>query len=158
MHNMKRIYIDMDGVLADFISAYNRDLLIEPRQPYPQSKYGFFATLEPIEGAVAALKELQKSFDVWILTRPSIQNLHCYSEKAFWLRQYFGEELLYKTVICPDKSIVKGDYLIDDQTEFGQTEFEGKLVLFGSAEFPDWKSVLTFFETQKKSSVTRALS
>lgn len=142
---MKRIYVDMDGVLCDFYTAFRRDLKKDPNQPFPQSKYGFFADLEPIEDAIESFKKLQEDFDVWILTRPSVPNLQCYTEKAYWLKKYFGEELLYKTVLAPNKSIVKGDFLIDDQTDFGQTEFEGKLILFGSKDFPNWKAVMQYF-------------
>ena len=34
-----------------------------------------------------------------------------------------------------------GDYLIDDRTKNGAGEFNGELVLFGSENYPNWKSV-----------------
>lgn len=141
---MKRIYVDMDGVLADFYNKFRQELLENPRQPYPQSRYGFFKELEPIPDAIASFKLLQQHYDVWILTRPSIPNLGCYSDKAYWLKKHFGEELLHKTIMSPDKSLVKGDYLIDDQLEYGQTEFEGELIHFGNDAFPNWKAVIDY--------------
>lgn len=141
---MKRIFVDMDGVLCDYEGAYHRDIAKNPRQVFPQSRFGFFTELEPLSGAIEGFKELQKTYDVWICTRPSVQNLTSYSEKAYWLRKYFGDEILQKTVMTSNKSIVKGDYLIDDQTDWGQTEFEGELLLFGSEKFPDWAHVMEY--------------
>jgi len=40
-----------------------------------------------------------------------------------------------------------GHYLIDDYTEGkGQENFEGQLLQFGSAEYPDWQSIQRYFE------------
>jgi 5'(3')-deoxyribonucleotidase len=135
----------MDGVLCDFKSAYETDLKNNPRQIYPQSQYGFFLNLKPIVDAINSVNILKKNFDVWILTRPSVHNISCYSEKALWIKNYLGFEMQEKTIICTNKSLLKGDFLIDDQIEHGQSEFEGQLIRFGTEEFPDWKSVLNFF-------------
>jgi 5'-nucleotidase len=138
---MKRIYIDMDGVLAKFLKRQLEVKRKFPNLQYPQSQYGFFSRLEPIENAIESVIELNKHYDVWFLTRPSFNNIHCYSEKAEWILNYFGFDLLQKLIICGDKSLVKGDYLIDDSTIHGQTEFEGELILFGSDKFKDWIEV-----------------
>jgi 5'-nucleotidase len=50
-----------------------------------------------------------------------------------------------RTILCTDKSLLKGDYLIDDQTNHGQKDFEGELIHFATKEFPNWNSVLNFF-------------
>jgi 5'(3')-deoxyribonucleotidase len=48
-----------------------------------------------------------------------------------------------KLIISPNKGLLKGDILIDDIVEGkGQEHFEGELIHFGSAKFPDWESVL----------------
>lgn len=142
---LKRVYIDMDGVLCDFEGAFKREKSLNPNQPFPQSQYGFFLNLKPITGAIEAVNKLKKDFEVWILTRPSVHNIHCYSEKAFWIRQHLGFDLQERTILCTDKSLLKGDFLIDDQTNHGQDEFEGELILFGSKKFPNWNHVLKFF-------------
>lgn len=147
---MKRIYVDMDGVLVDFNSAFKRDIALNPKQVFPQSRVGFFSELQPLEGAIESFKMLQKDFDMWICTRPSIQNLNSYTEKAYWLRQNLGEKILEKTVMICNKSLIIGDYLIDDQTEFGQTEFKGQLIRFGSVEFPNWKHVTKYLYERAK--------
>lgn len=46
---MKTIYIDMDGVLCDFYNAAREEIMKNPKQPFPQSKWGFFLKLKPIK-------------------------------------------------------------------------------------------------------------
>ena len=54
-------------------------------------------------------------FDMWFLTAPSIKNPMSYAEKRVWIEtNSFPPERL---IICPDKSLLKGDYLIDDNKE-----------------------------------------
>ena len=134
----------MDGVLADFITPFQKEIEKNPKQPYPHSQYGFFMNLEPIKDSIEYFKKLEEHFDMWILTRPSVQNPLCYTEKALWVKEKLGIDIQYKTIMCCDKSLLKGDFLIDDTLEYGQTEFEGELIHFGSEKFPDWKTVFNY--------------
>ena len=52
----KIIYVDMDGGLCDFKGAHQKAQLEHPKIAYPQSQYGFFRNLEPIEGGVEIVK------------------------------------------------------------------------------------------------------
>ncbi len=137
----KIVYVDMDDTICDFITPFKTG---ELKLKYPQSKIGFFLDLEPIEGAIEGVKTLQTKYDVWILTRPSIKNTHCYTEKAEWIKKYLGEDMLNKMILCPDKSLVKGDFLIDDDNRHGQTEFEGEHLHFSKSNFPDWSTVINY--------------
>lgn len=136
----------MDGVLCDFVSAYNRDKKEFPEQEYPQSQIGFFLNLKPIEGAIESFKELEKHFNVWILTRPSVQNPLCYTEKALWIKNHLGIDVQRRTIMATDKSLLKGDYLIDDDTKHGQTEFEGDHIHFGNTPFENWEKVVKYLK------------
>lgn len=50
-----------------------------------------------------------------------------------------GFEADHRLIIAPDKSILRGDYLVDDQTEGrGQERLAGTLFHFGSAHWPNW--------------------
>jgi 5'-nucleotidase len=139
---MKKVYVDMDDTLCDFIGPFRRG---EVSIKYPQSKVGFFLDLEPLEGAIDAMKTLQTKYKVYILTRPSIKNTHCYTEKAEWIKKYLGEEMLERMILCPDKSLVKGDFLIDDDNKHGQNEFEGEHIHFGKDEkFKNWSQVIQY--------------
>jgi 5'-nucleotidase len=145
MEKMKKliVYVDMDGVLCNFYSAAKSALIENPDQKYPQSKWGFFLKLKEIPGAIEGFNKLKEKYDVWILTRPSFQNVNCYTEKAQWIWDHLGYDVLKKTIMSPDKSLLKGDYLIDDQLNAGQAEFEGVLLRFGT-DFPDWDSITDF--------------
>jgi 5'(3')-deoxyribonucleotidase len=139
-----RIYVDMDGVLCDFKQGVRLAQLKNRDQPFPQSRWGFFLELQPIAGAIEAYQKLEDKYDVWILTRPSFKNINCYSEKAKWVQDHLGDRVLAKTILIPDKSLVKGDYLIDDQGGFGQETFEGEWIHFGTSKFPNWQSVIDY--------------
>jgi 5'(3')-deoxyribonucleotidase len=47
-------------------------------------------------------------------------------------------------VLCGDKSLLKGEYLIDDTNTAGQSDFEGEWIHFGSDKFPNWDSVVEY--------------
>ncbi|MFA6403100.1 MAG: hypothetical protein WCX31_15975 [Salinivirgaceae bacterium] len=143
------IYIDMDDVLCDYRTGYENAINKNPKIVFPQSQYGFFRNLLPIEGAIDAIKHLssQVHFEIYILTAPSILNPLCYTEKRLWVEDYFGLEMVNRLIITPNKGLNKGDYLIDDyDSENGQENFEGILLKFGSKEFPNWPVVLNYFK------------
>ena len=142
----------MDGVQVNFRKGVADNILAasnEAENKYPQSRQGFFVLLEPMPGAIESVKALQEIYDVWILTRPSFYNLHCYTEKAIWVKHHLGYEMQKKLILCGDKSLVKGDFLIDDMTMDGQDRFDGELVLFGSDKYPDWKAVMKYMSMPK---------
>lgn len=135
----------MDGVLCDYYTAY-MDQLSETN-PFPQSRIDFFRNLDPITGSIKAYNTLCKYYDVWILTRPSVKNPLCYTEKRIWVENHLGEEACEKLIICTDKSLLKGDYLIDDmpRDNVGNVlNFEGEFIHFNTEKFPNWFSVLEY--------------
>lgn len=137
--------IDMDGVLCEYLEAHERDIRLNPRQQFPQSQFGFYLNLKPIEGGILAIERLQEIYDVWILTKPSYRNVNSYTEKALWVQNHLGSKMVEKLILSPDKSLVKGDYLIDDMDNAGQLEFEGELLKFGEGkEYPTWESILNY--------------
>lgn len=135
----------MDGVLCNFAKAFNEERLRDSSQPYPQSQFGFWMDLEPIEGAIEAFVALSRVFDVWILTKPSFDNLNSFSEKAYWVNKYFGSDVLRKLIMSRDKSLLIGDYLVDDTTLANQLAFKGTFIHFGQEGFENWQKVLQYF-------------
>lgn len=147
MTKLKKIvvFIDMDDVLCDYAKAHKQHLLVHPEVTYPQSQYGFFTSLEPIEGGVENVKLLinDNRFSPYILTSPSYMNPLCYTEKRVWIERYFGLEFTQRLIISADKSLMKGDVLIDDNAQGnGQEKFDGTLIQFGTAEYPSWTKVM----------------
>lgn len=143
----KTVYIDMDGVLCNYGKNYKKYKSEKPELAYPQSQYGFFLELEPLPGALEAFFKLSSMHDVWILTAPSIENPMSYAEKNYWVRKYMGREYTRRLIMSPDKSLLKGDYLIDDNEWTNwQGDFEGELLLIGSERFPNLASTIDFFD------------
>ena len=147
---MKRIFVDMDGVLCDYYGAFKRALYETPQIGIPQSQYGFFANLEPIRNAITYYKLLNMNldFDVRILTSPSVYNPLSYTEKRVWVEKYLGLDEAKKMILAPDKSLLIGDYLIDDYDYHEQSKqhlFQGELIHFGSDKFRDWVDVGNYF-------------
>ena len=139
--NKKRVYVDMDDTLCHFERAFHKAVALNPKQPFPQSQWGFFLGLEPYDGAIEGLRKLEEKYDVWILTKPSTRNLNCYTEKAKWIYDYFGQDIVDKLILCPDKALLKGDYLIDDKI---WSDFEGEQIHFLSDEYPNWEAVVNY--------------
>ena len=134
----------MDDTICNYSDLMGEYKIKYPDVEFPQSKFGFFSRLKPIEGALDAILKLEQNYEVYILTRPSIKNIHSYSEKAEWVERYLGEHYLEKLILCPNKSLVKGDFLIDDYDMNGQRQFEGEFIHFKTEKFPDWEFVLKY--------------
>lgn len=76
---------------------------------------GFYASLEPIDGAVAAMYEMRKlGWEVFICTAPA-RNTRCIAEKAAWIEKYLGKEWVERLIATRDKTLVYGNVLIDDK-------------------------------------------
>ena len=140
---MEIVYVDMDDTLAHYKEAW-----ILSRQKtgikYPQSQANFFLDLDPIKDSIESVLLLSTKFNVYFLTSPSYMNPLSYTEKRLWIEKYFGIEWCKKLILSYDKSLLKGQYLIDDSTTKGQLEFEGELILIGSDKFPDWKTIIKY--------------
>lgn len=136
------ILLDQDGVLADFEtgffkawgtrypelagihpsrrqSFYLRDDYPEHLQPQVESVYtqaGFFRDLVPIEGAIEGVRQLmEQGHDVRICTSPLNQYRHCVLEKYEWIEAHLGFEFTHRMMVSKDKTLVRGDVLVDDK-------------------------------------------
>lgn len=144
----KIVYVDMDNTIVNFRSG------IEKLSKEDQEKYKddydkhpeIFNLMEPIDGAIEALKELNNRFDLYILSTAPWDNPNAWKHKREWIERYFGkgkENIFYKKVILSHhKNLNIGDILIDDRPNNGAKEFHGEWILFGSNEFPSWELVV----------------
>ncbi len=137
------IYIDMDDTICNFTKGFNT--LKTDKIQFPQSQYGFFTNLEPIDGAIEAVKYLSEYFDVMILSRPSYLNPLCYTEKRIWVEKYFGLSFCENLILSSRKHLSIGDYLIDDVYHKG---FQGEQLLFGDSSlgFDNWNKIINYFK------------
>lgn len=152
-----RILVDMDGTIANLESEFlrlwrinNPDKPLVPleqrvtfyiKDQYPKELLnyvneilqspGFFRNLPPLPGSIDALLEMAKlDIEVFICTSPLIENKNCVSEKYEWIESYLGAEWKKRVIISKDKTLIRGDYLIDDKPSV-----EGK-------DTPVWEHIL----------------
>jgi 5'(3')-deoxyribonucleotidase len=149
---MKRIAIDMDEVLADtlaeHLARYNRDhgeaitkadlegkwlwdiVSIdrhERLEGYLRSE-DFFEDLPVMEDSQRVLAVMALRYEIYIATS-AMEFPNSFGPKYRWLRRHFPFLEPRHFVFCGDKSILKADYLIDDQPR--QLEaFAGTGILF----------------------------
>lgn len=143
---MKRVFIDMDNVLVDFQSGLDQ-VSEEVKAEYAgrlDEIPGLFAKMKPMEGAIEAVHELQKHYDLFILSTAPWNNPSAWSDKVAWVTKYLDDVLHKRLIISHHKDLCQGDYLIDDRGKNGTRGFAGEWIEFGSEKFPDWESVLKY--------------
>ena len=134
---LKRIAIDMDEVMADSVAEhlarYNRDyddnitkadlhgkwiwdvvsLDRHPRLEEYLRSDDFFDVLEVMADAPRVLRLLQQHYEVFIASA-AMEVPTSFNAKYRWLERHFPTIPATNIVFCGDKSILRADYLIDD--------------------------------------------
>jgi 5'(3')-deoxyribonucleotidase len=142
-----RVFVDMDGVLADFEKLkVSMGVTGDEMKKLP----GAFAKLEPIPGALEGVRSLiGMGFEVWIATKPPTGIPHAYAEKADWILRHLPE-LKRNIILTHNKGLLgcSRDYLIDDRPHkaFCQ-EFRGKLIPFINGK--TWGDVLAQIRNER---------
>lgn len=138
------VLLDQDGVLADFergfFSAWSKarpehpPVAIEERRQfrvaadYPLALQasvlalcaapGFFLDLPPVAGAIEGVQQmLDAGIDVRICTAPIDDFEHCVVEKYQWIERHFGRAFTRRIILTKDKTLVHGDWLVDDKPQ-----------------------------------------
>jgi len=79
---------------------------------------GFYLSFPPVEKGLTALKEmLELGHEVFICTAPLSFYTYCVPEKFEWVERYLGKDFIHRLIITKDKTVAKGDVLIDDKPE-----------------------------------------
>lgn len=141
----KIVYVDMDGVIADFnikakefpanLSSIEFDSLLNIK--------GFFLELPPIKDAIESIGILDLYFEVYILSTAPWNAPNGWTEKRLWIGKYLPR-FEKRLILSHRKDLVVGDYLIDDRTKNGAENFRGEFIHFGTEKFPNWITVLDY--------------
>ncbi len=138
------LLVDMDGVLADFEQGFlniwrgkypDRPYVpLEERntfymeEQYPKefkseineiiASKGFFISLQAKKGGLEAIAEMKSmGNEVFICTAPFSDAKSCHQEKYDWVEKNLGCEWAKKIIFAKDKTLVYGNYLVDDKPE-----------------------------------------
>lgn len=138
------VLIDMDDVLTDFDGeVFTRwkklhpDKFIVPpderkcfylHEEMPEgsrelireinTSKGFIRNLPEISGGVSAVNEIAGfGHNVFICTAPLLKYKNCVPEKYQWVEEHLGEKWVERLILTRDKTMIRGDILIDDKPE-----------------------------------------
>jgi 5'(3')-deoxyribonucleotidase len=148
----KLVYIDMDGVLADFDSK-KESLPTHLIEKYNSADKipGFYRDLKPMPGAIEAFKKLSEIYNVYIASTASWNNPSSWIDKRLWVQEYLGELGFKKLILTHNKGLLKAENeageatLIDDNTWNGVEDFEGNHLHFGTdPNIMNWDDVLKY--------------
>ncbi|MEH7548911.1 5' nucleotidase, NT5C type [Neobacillus vireti] len=172
---MKRIAIDMDEVIADFnqkhLALFNRDYnenitivdlhgtKLRELRPHLKEEIRnyiieptFFRDLEVMKDCQEVIKELSEHYEIFITTA-AMEFPTSFTAKYEWLKEHFNFLSDMNFVFCGDKSIIKADYLIDDNVRHFE-RFSGQGILFtaphninekGYVRVNNWQEVRNYF-------------
>jgi len=144
---MKRILVDMDGVLVDiyarFFELHEKETgqrlsvkdiagLLEAEAFQDQRTWvstpGFFRDLPVMPGSREVLKKLNNKYKI-IVVSLATEFPNSLIDKQLWLCDHFPFISWKQIVFCGDKNIIKADIMIDDHLK-NLDHFKGETIMF----------------------------
>lgn len=144
---MKRILVDMDGVMADIYTRYfelykqetgltkspDEIIGLKETEAFPQAlrwveKAGFFRNLPVIPDSQRVLKQLNESFEIIVISMAT-EYPASLTDKQLWLNDNFPFISWKQVVFCGNKSLIPADLMIDDHFK-NLDNFDGETIMF----------------------------
>ncbi|MDO9376466.1 MAG: 5'(3')-deoxyribonucleotidase [Ferruginibacter sp.] len=129
---MKRIAVDMDGVLADVYSQFDRyyteetgkvmkheDTIGRPEgEAFPNAldyvnSPGFFRSAPLMAHGQRVLEKINQQYQLFIVSA-AMEFPNSLGEKQAWLNEHFPFITWRQMVFCGSKDIIKADIMVDD--------------------------------------------
>ena len=140
-----RIYIDMDGVIANFQKAAD-----EGGWKHRPDLHVDYRNLEVIDGAIKSLAKLNADHEIFIASTPPWTRPEVWGHKREWLEEHFPY-LKRKLILTHRKDLLIGDILIDDTRFRGQPDFDGNWFWFNKDwSNRNWNACLEYIKTLEK--------
>lgn len=173
---MERVLVDMDEVMADpmgrmiawYESNYGRKVVYDKMENgswvkgFPEEHQvmvrqrlhepGFFRDLPVMKDCQEVIEAINKKYELFIVSAAT-EFPNSLKDKLEWLGDYFPFLSWRQVVLCGDKRLVTGDYMIDDHPR-NLVHFKGKQYLYsaphnmGVTEFHrvnNWREVAEIF-------------
>ena len=147
MGMMKRILVDMDGVLADVyhrffelhesetgsVLTFDDIIGLKEGEAFPGlarwvDTPGFFRTIPVMEGSQRVLKLLNEKFDIVVVSMAT-EFPASLTDKQLWLNDNFPFITWRQIVFCGNKNIIQADIMIDDHLK-NLDNFKGETIMF----------------------------
>ena len=144
---MKRILVDMDGVLADvyhrFLDLHEAEFGkrltlqdikgLKEAEAFPnQLKWinspGFFRSIPVMPGSQQGLKKLNDRYEVVVVSMATEFPVSL-TDKQLWLNEYYPFISWKQSVFCGCKAIIRADIMIDDHLK-NLDNFKGETIIF----------------------------
>jgi 5'-nucleotidase len=168
---MKRLIVDMDDVMADatgqFINYYEKEFGLRidrsilngkgEGEGFPENhtaiaefpyRANFFRTMTVNEHCQIVMEQLNKKYEVFIVSA-AMEFPQSLSEKFEWIKEHFPFLTWRQVVFCGNKSVVHGDFMIDDLVH-NLERFNGEKFIFTAPHnihlnhfkrFNNWKEI-----------------
>jgi 5'(3')-deoxyribonucleotidase len=144
---MKRILVDMDGVLADVYSRFfelheeetgqrktmDEIIGLKEGEAFPGAYRwvetpGFFRTLPLIPDSQRVLKFLNDTYEI-IVVSMATEFPASLTDKQLWLNEHFPFISWRQVVFCGNKNLIRADLMIDDHFK-NLDNFDGETIMF----------------------------
>ena len=144
---MKRILVDMDGVIADvyprFFELYEQEtgnkktmgeiIGLKEGEAFPElyrwvETPGFFRNIPVIPDSQRVLKLLNETYEI-IVVSMATEFPASLTDKQLWLNDHFPFISWRQVIFCGNKSLIPADLMIDDHFK-NLDNFKGETIMF----------------------------
>jgi 5'(3')-deoxyribonucleotidase len=144
---MKRILVDMDGVLADvyprFFELYEQEtgnkktmgeiIGLKEGEAFPElyrwvETPGFFRSIPVMADSQRVLKLLNKTYEILVISMATEFPVSL-TDKQMWINDHFPFISWRQVIFCGNKSLIQADLMIDDHFK-NLDHFKGETIIF----------------------------